>query len=768
MKVKINKFILFIVVVFSFLFVFPLNVNALSNKTTYVNINNSEDLTVGKLSFSNILFKNFANTSTKAFGLSSNLTNSSDNYIYYNLKVYFYDNNYNIIAVGSKKGNTVSGTSSFLVMFNLNILGSHSVDEISYYQLVVDTIDDDSESSVNSLTPSTINTYKSYAYVIDAYDINILVNENNTFDVTEKIKAYFNTPKHGIFRKIPLKNTVTRLDGTVSTNHARITNISVDNEYKVLKEDNTYKIQIGASTKTLIGGQSYIIKYNYDLGRDPIKSYDELYYNLIGNEWDTVIGNVTFSIIMPKSFESSKLGFSLGRKGSTDNDGISYNVVGNKITGNYNGILDLGSGLTVRCELPEGYFTNTGYDINIIYYFLFLIPVLFLILSIFLWYKYGRDNKVVETAEFSPLQGFNSLEIGFLYKGEATSKDVTSLLIYLANKGYIKIVETNDTFEYGNYKIVKLKEYDGNNINEQNFLNGLFEKKKLLNKNSENSIIEVTPDDLYNSFYHTMNDIKANINSVENKRKIFEKSSLNKKKFIVLMLSISYLLITLIPILLFDEVDSPLFILGFPFSILAFMVLYSFIDVDKIADGSTNILSLILAFIFCGALIVILWLNILYPILSQDLILLVGNIVGMICIVGMAFCLKYLPKRTPYGNEMLGKLIGFRRFLMSVEKEKLESLVIQNPTYFYDILPYTYVLNISDKWIKKFESISLKAPMWYAGFSTFDMTSFGSFMTSAMTSAESVMSSYVSSSSGGSSGGGSSGGGSGGGGGGSW
>ena len=137
----------------------------------------------------------------------------------------------------------------------------------------------------------------------------------------------------------------------------------------------------------------------------------------------------------------------------------------------------------------------------------------------------------------------------------------------------------------------------------------------------------------------------------------------------------------------------------------------------------------------------------------------------------MLLCLKFLPKRTKYGNEILGKIRGFKNFLETVEKDKLEALVEEHPTYFYDILPYTYVLGISDKWIKKFESISIVAPTWYAGNGDFNLNSFSSFINDTMSSAESSMSSSPSSSSGssgGSSGGGSSGGGSGGGGGGSW
>ena len=87
------------------------------------------------------------------------------------------------------------------------------------------------------------------------------------------------------------------------------------------------------------------------------------------------------------------------------------------------------------------------------------------------------------------------------------------------------------------------------------------------------------------------------------------------------------------------------------------------------------------------------------------------------------------------------------------------AVVMKDPSYFYNILPYTYVLDVSDKWIKKFESITLQAPSWYDSPTTFDIVSFNSFMNNTMTSAQKSMSSspYSSScdSSGGSSGGGS-------------
>ena len=115
---------------------------------------------------------------------------------------------------------------------------------------------------------------------------------------------------------------------------------------------------------------------------------------------------------------------------------------------------------------------------------------------------------------------------------------------------------------------------------------------------------------------------------------------------------------------------------------------------------------------------------------------------GFTCIVLMLFLDKYMKKRTQLGNELLGKIKGFKRFLETAEKHKLEQLVRQTPDYFYDILPFTYVLGVSEVWIKKFENIAIQQPKWYSGSSAFSHAAFGSFMNSTMKSASSATASF--------------------------
>ena len=45
-----------------------------------------------------------------------------------------------------------------------------------------------------------------------------------------------------------------------------------------------------------------------------------------------------------------------------------------------------------------------------------------MLLTVYMWIKFGKDERVIETVEFYPPKGFNSAEIGFLYKGKAEAK----------------------------------------------------------------------------------------------------------------------------------------------------------------------------------------------------------------------------------------------------------------------------------------------------------------------------------------------------------
>ena len=627
------------------------------------------------------------------------------------------------------------------------------------------------------MTAVTAEADTNSQYSLSKYHVDIKVNENNTFQITEYIRAHFFVDRHGIIRKIPLRNEVVRLNGTKSRNKVKITDVSVEGDMFEESVSGGNKIfRIGDPYQMITGSKDYVISYLYDIGKDPGKDYDELYFNIIGNEWDTSIESVTFTVTMPKDFDASTLGFSSGDFGATDNDNIISEVRGQVISGSYNGKLKAGEALTVRLELPEGYFVGaTENNPDAMMLLSFVLPFIFLLIVLAMWYVYGRDERVVSPVELYPPKGYNSAETGFLYRGKADTQDVVSLLIYLANKGYIKITETQDKSLFSTvnrYIITKLKEYDGNNQNERLFLKGLF---KLSKSRGDESVKEVTIEDLEDKFYVTLNAIIADMNKKQNRESIFEKNSLNKQWPVVLMTLATFLLITVRPMLEYYAYEPEvLFVLIFP--IIGFLILFLTLFTNAITvNGKPTTKRFTVIFFGLGFGLVFGGFplaGLVLPALIVETFYWMAFLTGMVCIVLMLLLNKYMKKRTRLGNELLGQIKGFKRFLETSEKHRLEQLVCQTPDYFYDILPFAYVLGVSNVWIKKFENIAIMQPDWYSGSDGFSHASFGHFMDTTMKSALSAMasspSSSDSSSNSGSSGGGSSGGGSGGGGGSSW
>ncbi len=773
---KIRSILLFTVL--SFLF-FALITNALSNETDYINIYDGVDISLDEITLKNAHFDN----PTDLRNLVTEIYNDGSGFNEYKLVIFYYDSNYSLLGDSSAYDIT---NASNKVSFAQNFYNIEK-NEIKYFKL---NISSNPSNPVIDNQESQSNTAGDY-YISD-YDINIIVNENNTFDITEKITAYFNVAKYGIYRNIPIRNKITRLDGTKSNNRAKITNIIINEKYKSYNKNGYKVLQIGDLNETINGSHTYNISYTYNIGKDPLKNADELYFNLIGTEWDTSINNITFTITMPKEFDSTKLGFSSGDYGSTDNSSVNYEIDGNVIKGKLLEPLNANKALTVRLTLPEGYFVGASYNVNIYSIILIAISLIFIIIAFVIWYKFGRDDKLVETVEFYPPSEYNSAEIAYLFKGNVTSKEIVSLLIYLANKGYLKIEEHGERItglfsKEKDFKITKLKEYDGSNEYEKIFFNELFkgqkkaniaEVKKIMNGSkqngnkisfyqalllsNENEEIKnsVTGDDLYDNFYVTINKVRKGIIK-DLKPKIFKLYS-DKVKILIAMIIIIFILVLIPPLYEINSglylIQSLLVILIFP--MIGLYLIISEINIEKKISGG-----IIGGSIFIGIILIPVLIS--YT-LDSDLSFIFSSIIAIISIIVLIIFIALMPKRTEYGNKILGKIKSFRNFLVTAEKNQLESLVNQNPEYFYNILPYTYALNVSEIWMKQFETISMQSPKWYDSTSIFDVSDFNNFINSTMQSVQSTMTSSSSSSSGGSSGGGSSGGGSGGGGGGSW
>ena len=562
-------------------------------------------------------------------------------------------------------------------------------------------------------------------FYITNYDVKIDVDKDKTAHVTENINVNFTVSSHGIFRKIPLKGNT-------------ITNISVPtDQYSIIDEDGYKKIKIGNPDKLISGPHSYKIIYDYNF----LDNKNEFYFNIIGTEWATEIKRASFSVTMPEKFDSGKAGLSVGREGSSGfNGGAQFFVNENTLSGYTTQTLPAYNGITLRVPVPSGYFEHkTNYTSMIV----ISLMILLALISWFVWFTFGKDKPIVPVVTFYPPKDYNSAEVELMYKGKATEKSLVSLIFYLANKGYLKISDSMFGFE-----IEKVKEYDGNNPIERAFMSALIPGQKT-------SQIELS---ISRTFYKQCQAIIGTINKA--RQKIFVKDSISLGLIVLMSLCILGLgALTIFSLFNFDifKILSMGFVILFP--LIALIVLIShFVSSGK--NIATSIFIIVWSAGFGGIPLIML-----LPSLVINSVTIPAITTGVISLIISSICLYHLPQRNEFGNKMLGEVLGLKQFITVAEKYRLEKLLAENPSYVYDVLPYAYVLDVSDRWIKQFEGIMTLQPEWYSG-NVLSVNSFNTFASNiSSVSVPSTSNGGVSSSSGG---GGHCGGGGGGGGGGSW
>ena len=583
-------------------------------------------------------------------------------------------------------------------------------------------------------------------YQIDSFDINVDIQENNTFRVQERIVVDFSQPRHGIYRSLSLAEQIVRLDGSSHRRRVRYSDIAANTTYQISRSGDELTIKLGDADRYLTGEKTFTIDYTYNPGRDPLKDVDEVYYNLVGTGWDVPIIEASFSVTLPKDFDTSNLGFSVGQYGRGNNDRVSYQVTGRTITGHVIDTLAPGEAVTMLLTLPEGYFVGAGFGFNWLLACILGLIIIAAVVCYWWWYEHGRDDPVVETVEFYPPEGLNSAEVGTVYHGGLTTDAKVSLMVYLADRGYLKIIDTGERGRKS-FRLEKLKDYDGNNQAEQLFMDGLFAGGRHETKAS----------DLQDKFYLTLNKVTTAIDH-DPKVKSWWDQSTQKYRLLALFLAGCGLLLTfVIPLWQnYQTLESVIFV----------MIVFTIMAISIAANQAPKMVAAVAGFLGTG--LAALWLVQVGSLLAADPASLVLNLGCLLGVAVMVVTAVLMGKPTPLGTKLIGQVRGFRRFLATAEKNKLEALVKDNPSYFYNILPFTFALGVSDTWIKQFRDIALEPPDWYSSPTAFDVIRFSHFMDSTMSSAKSAMTSSPSSSGSGSSGGGFSGGGGGGGGGGSW
>ena len=282
------------------------------------------------------------------------------------------------------------------------------------------------------------------SFTTDGFFTTLDVGEDSSMHVTEEIYVTFTSPGHGIYRQIPNSGTHSYFmhDGELVEAPLPyvIRNVKCEGqEVETDSEDGFLSVRIGSADVTVSGAQKYKLEYDIVMYEDGIDYLDQLYWNVIPAYWETDIDFAGFTVNMPKAFDASSADVITGPIGSGDDSTASWDVEedGTVLAGHVDA-LPRREGVTVRIVLPEGYWT--GVKSNAKQWWIaegILGAITLLVLGLFL--VKGRDPKTVKTVEFYPPENLSPAEIGYIYDNMVNDKDMTSLVMWFASKGYLKI-----------------------------------------------------------------------------------------------------------------------------------------------------------------------------------------------------------------------------------------------------------------------------------------------------------------------------------------
>ncbi len=600
-----------------------------------------------------------------------------------------------------------------------------------------------------------------------SFDSYIQIMSQGDLRVTETIQvaAAGDRIRRGIYRDFPTEYR-SRLGRRVKV---RFQVLAVQRDgrpepYHTERRSGGVRVYMGSGDVLLKPGRyTYTLVYRCDRQVGFFKDYDELYWNVTGNDWDFVIEKAGAKIDLPPGTGVVQQAAYTGPAGAAGKDfriesGDGYMV--------FSTTRPLGprEGLTVAVAWPKGFVhepTRTEKNIDLVRdngASLVAVAGLFILLVYYLasWWKVGRDPaRGTIIARYTPPKGVSPAGARFVMKMAFDQKALAVAVVSLAVKGCLKIKEGSN----GVYSL------EATGQKPASLSRGEAKVASLLLPRASGSI------KLKNTSHKKVGAaLKALRTSLggEYEKQYFLRNTGHFIPGIVISL------IVLAGIVLTGDMVP----------VAAFMVVWLSIWSVGVYGLGTRVISAWRSRQVAGAMAITLFAT---PFFIGE-IFGIGMLAAAISFPGMVLMLSVgivnivfyhlLKAPTLAGRRLMDEIEGLKHYMSVAEKERLNMLhpPERTPEHFESLLPYAMALDVENEWNAQFADLLARAaldpgsglragPVWYSGRTPF--TGLASSLGGSFAGAMAASSSAPGSSSG-SGGGGSSGGGGGGGGGGGW
>jgi uncharacterized membrane protein len=493
---------------------------------------------------------------------------------------------------------------------------------------------------------------KAKSWRVSDFQDNIVVSQDGSAVVTERITLTFEGEFHGIHRTIPIE-----YPGPDGTNYELFLSVTS------ITDGSGGKLKYGSSTS---GGaralKIYIpdavdatrtveITYRVRNGARFFNDQDEFYWNVTGNDWPVPVDHASATVRFPLFAAGSLRAQAFtGVYGSKQRD-ASSKVDGARAQFETTGPLPMRGGLTLDVYLPKDILKEPSAPTKF-FWFLGGNPVVLLPLVTFAgmfavwWYK-GRDPDpgMSVAPMYEPPSGISPAEAGALLDDSIHPRDITSTIVDLAVRGYIKIEETAEKvliFTHKDYVFHLLKP-------REQWEAHLAPHERVMLENIFAGGSDTSLSSLKNRFYTAVPVIREDIMSALKKKGMY----------------------------LLDPQSANGYSVGAAVAILAPLAILQYL-------GWANFFNSVLLLLVCLAVSAMIW---------------------------WLFA-RVMTAKTVKGGQVRVAVLGFQEFMNRVDGERLK---IMPPTTFEKFLPYAMALGVEHHWAQAFAGIVKDPPQWYVG-----------------------------------------------------
>ncbi len=343
---------------------------------------------------------------------------------------------------------------------------------------------------------------------IDEFTATIVLTEDGSLHVTERITAAFFSSHHGIERfitiagrtpwgetvRIDLDVDAVRMDGGVVP-------------YTERTSGNERILRIGDPDRTVTGVHTYELQYTARRALLFSDNAIRLYWNVTGNDWDIPIVTASATVQLPASVDLDRVSATsyVDYYGGSTRGAAPSQQAPEGLQFSY-GTLYPGQGLTIDVSIPRDLVSIQPPSFwEQLWWFLRAnkyagLPIVVLVAMTLLWLKTGKDpRKRVIAPAFEPPEGVHPGAAGVLIDDRIDLRDISAMVVGLAVKGYLTIRES----ESSEYVFVRQRpSADGLSSPEAAVFDALFDTPET----EERSL-----DSLEQQFYQSLPTIKSRL-----------------------------------------------------------------------------------------------------------------------------------------------------------------------------------------------------------------------------------------------------------------